>query len=72
LLEDDEGDVVLQFCNVVKLINGIQNIQTLYLTEDTLEVSFLLCSLWSIFERSIAKYLIRVFFFLFSGSYYVL
>nr|VDD12644.1 unnamed protein product [Brassica oleracea] len=41
LLEgDDEGDVVLHFGNVVKLINGIENVQTLSLTSDTLEVSF--------------------------------
>uniref|UniRef100_A0A0D3C188 FBD domain-containing protein n=1 Tax=Brassica oleracea var. oleracea TaxID=109376 RepID=A0A0D3C188_BRAOL len=39
LLEDgDEGDVVLHFGNVVKLINGIENVQTLSLTSDTLEV----------------------------------
>ena len=48
LLQDDAGNVVLQFGNVVKLMNGIQNIQILYLTADTLEVSSLFRSLWSI------------------------
>ncbi|KAL0773978.1 hypothetical protein Bca101_039129 [Brassica carinata] len=35
--DGDEGDVVLHFGNVVKLINGIENVQTLSLTSDTLE-----------------------------------
>jgi len=39
LLEDDEYDV-LQFENVWKLMNGIRNIRCLYLSPNTLEVSF--------------------------------
>ncbi|KAG2296715.1 hypothetical protein Bca52824_043384 [Brassica carinata] len=40
LLEDDdeEGNVFVHFGNVVKLMNGIQNVQKLSLTADTLEV----------------------------------
>ncbi|KAG7566516.1 FBD domain [Arabidopsis suecica] len=46
-----EGDVVLQFGNVVKLMNGIQNIQTLYLTADTLEVLSLCCESMPVFNN---------------------
>ncbi|CAH8269100.1 unnamed protein product [Arabidopsis lyrata] len=51
LLEDDEGDVVLQFGNVVKLMNGIQNIQKLYLTADTLEVLTKCCESMPVFNN---------------------
>ncbi|EOA23612.1 hypothetical protein CARUB_v10016812mg [Capsella rubella] len=51
LLEDDEGDVVLQFVNVVKLIKGIQNIQELYLTSDTLELLTLCCESMPVFNN---------------------
>ncbi|EOA26183.1 hypothetical protein CARUB_v10019621mg [Capsella rubella] len=50
-LEDDEGDVALQFVNVVKLMNGIQNIQKLSLTADTLEVLTLCCESLPVFKN---------------------
>ncbi|XP_010504857.1 PREDICTED: F-box/LRR-repeat protein At3g58930-like [Camelina sativa] len=51
LLEDDEGDVVLQFVNVVKLMSGIKNIQKLSLTADTLEVLTLCCKSMLVFNN---------------------
>lgn len=42
-----EGDVVRQFGNVVKLMIGIRDVRELHLHPDTLEVNFLLSSLWS-------------------------
>ncbi|KAL1189772.1 F-box/LRR-repeat protein [Cardamine amara subsp. amara] len=38
LLANDEEAIVLPFDNVMKLMNGIQNVQRLYLASDTLEV----------------------------------
>jgi len=40
-VEADEDDVVLQFANVGKLMNGIRNVQYLVFSANTLEVSFL-------------------------------
>ena len=37
---NEDDDVVVHFGNVVKLMNGIQNVQILSFTADTLEVSF--------------------------------
>ncbi|CAH8269105.1 unnamed protein product [Arabidopsis lyrata] len=50
-LEDDEGDVILRFGNVVKLMNGIQSVQKLYLTADTLEVLSLCCESVPLFNN---------------------
>ncbi|KAL1215954.1 F-box protein [Cardamine amara subsp. amara] len=41
-LEDDEDDVALRLGNAAKLMNGIRNVQTLYLTYTTIKV-FSLC-----------------------------
>ncbi|CAN6813744.1 unnamed protein product [Brassica oleracea] len=53
LLEDDEeeGNVVLHFGNVVKLMNGIQNVQILSFTADTLEVLSQCCDTLPVFNN---------------------
>uniref|UniRef100_A0A1J3FLU4 F-box/LRR-repeat protein n=1 Tax=Noccaea caerulescens TaxID=107243 RepID=A0A1J3FLU4_NOCCA len=49
--EDDEDDAVLHFGNVVKLMNGIQNVQRLHLCVDTLEVLALCCESMPVFNN---------------------
>ncbi|CAH2063605.1 unnamed protein product [Thlaspi arvense] len=49
--EDDDGDVVLKFGNVVKLMNGLQNVQKLSLLSDTLEVLSLCCESMPVFNN---------------------
>ncbi|KAF8096902.1 hypothetical protein N665_0299s0060 [Sinapis alba] len=46
-----EGDVVLQFGNVVKLMNGIRNVKELHLHPDTLEVLSLCCESMPVFNN---------------------
>ncbi|XP_010463747.1 PREDICTED: F-box protein At3g03040-like [Camelina sativa] len=46
-----EGDVVLKFGNVVKLMNGIQHVQELHLYFDTLEVLSLCCESMPVFNN---------------------
>ncbi|XP_010505483.1 PREDICTED: F-box protein At3g03040-like [Camelina sativa] len=46
-----EGDVVLKFGNVVKLMNGIQHVQDLHLHSDTLEVLSLCCESMPVFNN---------------------
>ncbi|CAN7006662.1 unnamed protein product [Brassica rapa subsp. trilocularis] len=49
--EDDDDDVVLHFGNVVKLMNGIQNVQILSFTADTLEVLSQCCDTLPVFNN---------------------
>ncbi|KAF8082912.1 hypothetical protein N665_0800s0009 [Sinapis alba] len=49
--EDDEGNVFLHFGNVVKLMNGIQNVQKLSFTADTLEVLSQCCDTLPVFNN---------------------
>ncbi|KAL0733832.1 hypothetical protein Bca4012_010042 [Brassica carinata] len=53
LLEDDgdEGNVFVHFGNVVKLMNGIQNVQKLSFTADTLEVLSQCCDTLPMFNN---------------------
>ncbi|KAL0710577.1 hypothetical protein Bca4012_017555 [Brassica carinata] len=49
--DDDEGNVFVHFGNVVKLMNGIQNVQILSLTADTLEVLSQCCDTLPVFNN---------------------
>ncbi|XP_018440703.1 F-box/LRR-repeat protein At3g58930 [Raphanus sativus] len=49
--DDDEGNVVVHFGNVVKLMNGIQNVQQLSFTADTLEVLSQCCDTLPVFNN---------------------
>ncbi|CAA7024405.1 unnamed protein product [Microthlaspi erraticum] len=52
LLEEDDGHVdVLKFGNAVKLMNGIQNVQKLDLSADTIEVLALCCESMPVFNN---------------------
>ncbi|KAG7543772.1 F-box domain [Arabidopsis thaliana x Arabidopsis arenosa] len=55
LVDDDDGNVVLRFANVWKLMNGIQNVQYLDLSANTLEVLSLCCESMPVFKN--LKYL---------------
>ncbi|CAN6922551.1 unnamed protein product [Brassica oleracea] len=46
-----EGDVVLQFGNAVKLMNGLQNVKELHLHPDTLEVLSQCCESMPVFNN---------------------
>ncbi|CAH8330115.1 unnamed protein product [Eruca vesicaria subsp. sativa] len=49
--DDDEGNVVVHFGNVVKLMNGIQNVQILSINADTLEVLSQCCNTLPVFNN---------------------
>ncbi|KAH0850012.1 hypothetical protein HID58_095871 [Brassica napus] len=48
---EDEGNVLVNFGNVVKLMNGIQNVQKLSFTADTLEVLSQCCDTMPVFNN---------------------
>ncbi|CAH8277409.1 unnamed protein product [Arabidopsis lyrata] len=51
LVDDDDGNVVLRFANVWKLMNGIRNVQYLDLSANTLEVLSLCCDSMPVFKN---------------------